>query len=848
MEFLLELASRQRLTTVVAPPGYGKTVLLAQWAGYHRGHRIRWLTLGPQHNDRRLLMAAIRGALDPEARPVIEPGPAVPGLPELPPAATVDLALLERLERLPPTSLVMDDFHELTDPELLDEVATLVEHAPRPLRFVIASQMDPPSRFYHLSLSDALLEIRQRDLAFTLEEAAELLDLLADVRLPTGLVERLVGRTEGWAVGLQLAALSLRSGADPERFVEKFSGDDRGVADYLTEHVLSRLPDSTQEFLLRTSVVDRMTPSLCDALTGRPGSRAVLEDLLRRSIFIGVEETEPRTFRYHQLFRTVLRGHLRQRSDGIEATVLRIAADWHIGRGDMDAGLRLLAESGSWDDAVEAVSTFGSDMLAQGRASAVASVLSRSPEDLRRHNVPAMLLEATAWATSGSTTRALEVIDAVERRGSPSVAQSAVGGLLRSWCALREGRASDAVRGAEQVVRYLDSGAAGGEDPPDVLGLTTSRSEMACAAHAVRGAALLYEGRLGLARRALGPGRAAGHPIWQLTALGSLALVEAWSGRLSIAERVGRQALSYAQRAGAAHMVTPVAYIALAVVAREREEPQQAESWLRQAKLALASNGDQIASRLLVIEESLLDWSGGHPAAGLTLLKAHRSRSHHPLPDAVAARWSSAEARLLLAAGEAASAAHVLDLSPRDSGEAVSLRVEMAVEQGDLQCARELIERWPEEPEPRTGLERDLWMAVVDHRSGHFDLARHRLSEVIEACAAEGWLSPFRIQPVVGVARALYREAPNPFLREVCDRQPVSTIARRTVKGMVEQLTDREFMVLPLLPTRMTNVEIAMALGVSLNTVKTHLKHIYRKLGVAERSEAIAAAEELHLW
>lgn len=548
LEFLLELACHQRLTTVVAPPGYGKTVLLAQWPWYHQGHRIRWLTLGPQHNDRRLLMAAIRGALGSEAWPEPEAGPAVPELPELPPAATVDLALLEKLERLPPTSLVMDDFHELTDPALLDEVATLVEHAPRPLRFVIASQMDPPVRFYHLSLSDALLEIRQRDLAFTLEEAGELLDLLADVRLPAELVERLVGRTEGWAVGLQLAGLSLRSGADPEQFVDTFSGDDRGVADYLTEHVLSRLPDSTQDFLLRTSVVDRMSASLCDALTGRPGSRAVLEDLLRRSIFIAVDEPELRTFRYHQLFRTVLRGHLRQVSDGIEMTLLRIAADWHIGRGDMDGGLRLLAEAGSWDDAIDAVSTFGSDMLAQGRTSAVASVVSRTPEELRRDNVPAMLLEAAAWVTSGSITRALEVIDAVERRGSPSAAQSAVGGLLRSWCALREGRASDAVRGAEQVLRYLDSQTAGSGDPPDVLGLTTNPSEMASAAHAVRGAALLYEGRLGVARQALGPGRAAGHPIWQLTALGSLALVDVWSGRLSIAERAGRQGRSDGDR------------------------------------------------------------------------------------------------------------------------------------------------------------------------------------------------------------------------------------------------------------------------------------------------------------
>ncbi len=847
LEFLLELASQQRLTTVVAPTGYGKTVLLAQWARSHQGQRIRWVTVGPQHNDRRLLMSAIREALGASGRGEREARSVSSDLPELPPPATVDLALLERLERLPPTTLVIDDFHELTDPALLEEMATLVEHAPRPLRFVIASQVDPPSRFYHLILSDTLVEIRQRDLAFTVEEAAELIERLAGVRLPVRHLERLVGRSEGWAVGLQLAALSLRSGADPEDFVQSFSGDDRGVADYLTEHVLSRLPEHTRDFLLRTSVVDRMSGSLCDALTGRSGSQAALEDLLRRSIFITVQDPGFRWFRYHQLFRTVLRGHLRHAGAELEPALLRAAAIWHIGRGDLEVGLQYLADAGAWQEVVETVSVFGADMLTGGRVSTVASVLSAIPGPVRRDNFPALLLEAAAWTMGGRGTRAVEALDAVEQAGSSSAWQKAVGGLLRSYSALREGRAVDAVTEAERVLRLVDSGVAGSEAPPDVLGLTPSRTEVVSATRAVQGAGLLYEGHLEPARRALELGARSGHPVWQVASLGSLALVEAWSGRLSAAERTGKQALALARRAGMTDLVSPAAYIALAAVAREREDSPTAESWLQQAGLVLAANGDEVASRLVVIEEALLSWAAGRPAGGLTMLRAYRSRFHHPPPDAVLARWISAEARLLLASGEHAGAAHALDLSPLETCEVVGARVQLAVEQRDLQRARMLIERWPEHPEPRAGIERALWLAVVDHRSGRFDLARQRLAVVVEACSAERWLSPFRPQPVVSAARVLYREAPTPFLREACDR-PVLTTSSHAVKGMVEQLTDREFMVLPLLPTRMTNVEIAEVLGVSLNTVKTHLKHIYRKLGVTERSEAIAAAEEFHLW
>ncbi len=849
--FLLELAVQQKLTTVVAPTGYGKTVLLGQWARSHQGHRVRWLTLSQQHNDRGVLMGAVSEALGVQAEVGSGrlDGGSLTAHPT--PVRVVDLALLERLERLPPTALVIDDYQQLTDPVGLDELATLIEHSPRVLRFVIASQVDPPPRYYHPSLSEELVEIRQSHLAFTWEEATDLVVTLAGVRLTDDRIGRLVRGTEGWGVALHLAALSLRGGADADELVATFGSHDGSIADYLTEHVLSHLPGVTIEFLLRTSVVEQMTGSLCDALTGRTGSQAVLDDLLRRSLLVSVEEPGSGWYRYHQLFRTVLRGRLRESDRSLEPELLRTAAGWHIGRGELDTGLRYLAQAGAWGDLLATVADFSADMLDPERARSMAAILAGAPARLRVENPSVRLVEAAGWALGGRSGAAGRVLTAMEEDGPPPRAHLVMGQLIRAYAALRSGRARDAVEGAEEVLRSIrerDVGEEPGGGFPDVLGLAPGKGEIASAAEAVRGAGLVYEGSLESGREALERSATAAHPMWRAAALGWMALADAWSGRLTVAERTGRRAVLLSRRA-ASDLMAPAACIALATVARERGDMEQARSWLHDADLAEATGTDRAAAALVVIEQALLAGAEGRPSAGLTALEADRSRSrrYRLLPEEIEARWCSAEARLLLASGEAAAATHSLRSSPRRTSDVLSVEVQMAVERLDLDRARVLIGQWPDGPAPRAGIERALWLAVVDHLSGRSDLARTRLAEAVGTCSAEGWLGVLRPAPVVSAARVLYRESPTPFLREVCD-SPVVASAARTVKGLVEQLTEREYMVLPLLPTRMTNLEIAETLGVSLNTVKTHLKHIYRKLGVTERSDAIAVAEELHLW
>ena len=843
---LLDLALHQRLTMVVTAPGYGKTVLLAQWAAAHPRQRIRWLTLTAAHNEAATLTRDLGSALGtkrPRSWPETAPRPGVRGAP--PPTVA---ALLGDLERMPPTTLVLDDFHVITDPALLDDLATFIEHAPRSLRVVIATRVDPPLRYYRLSLSDAVVELRQEDLAFTDDEASELLRRLTDAELRPSQLEKLMARTEGWVTGLQLAALSLRGRTQVDDFVDAFAGDDRYVADYLTEQVLRRQPEDIRDFLLSTCVLDTMTGPLCDFVTGKPGGAVMLEELERRSMFITPLDTRRLSFRYHQLFRALLRQHLHEGSPGREQVLLGRAAAWHLARDEHDKGARYLAEAGAWDQLLDAARVHGRDMLARDRAGAVAEWIEMAPLAVRAGDIPVALLEAGSLIMGGDSSRALEALDAVEapgERGPLPAGERLVARFLRACAALQHGDCPEAVAAAQATLTELH--AARGAPLPDVLGLTDTLDDIAVGAGAVKAAALVYQNRFSEARVSLDAMPEPRHAMWQTSAAGARALLEAWSGNLGAAERSATAALSLADKIGVRPGPSTIdAYLALAVVARERGDLDRVRSLLADADRVPRSARRRIVDTLVASEQAQLALAEGQPAAGLTML-ASRRLGEPTVPAALVSYRRAVEGELLTAVGELNSAARALDAAPVITSDVVAGKVRLAVERGDLQLARRLIDGWPETPVPRAGLERLLWRAIVDHLEGHAEPALRAMALVVAEAEREGNIGLFRSNQALGPARALYRSNPVPFLRAIVD-QPIASVRAKPVKELVEQLTEREYAVLPLLPTRLSNAEIAETLGVSLNTVKTHLKHIYRKLGVTERSAAIAAAERLHLW
>jgi LuxR family maltose regulon positive regulatory protein len=844
---LLDRAAQRRLTVVVAPPGYGKTVLVSQWAAARPQRRVRWLTLGPGHDDGERFARDLSGALGSPGHAA--GGAALAGLDGGAGVGTAVFAMLRAdLDRAPPTTVVLDDFHRLANPVLLDEFGPLVEHLPRRVHVVLVTRVDPPLHHHRLRLADDLVELRQDDLAFRWDEAAELFRRLVGHDLTGAQVDALMARTEGWAVGLQLAAVSLRERADVSRFVDRFAEDDRHVADYLTEQVLRQQPPAIQQFLLSTCVLERMSGPLCDAVTGGTDGVSMLEELDRRSLFITALEPRREWFRYHQLFQALLRHHLRDQGPARERELLRWAAGWHLARDEVETAVDYLAEAGASDEILDAAFTYGPRLAAQGRPATVARWVERVAPPLRQGRGDVLLLHAAASILGGDTRNTGEELAAVDALASTS-AERVVADLLRARSALHEGRAAEAVTAADRVLRT-----AGGVDEsqlPNPLGLLGGRQDIRAAAWLTRGVALFHQGHAAAARADLEAALDEGRVMWQVQALGALALLDAWSGRLSSATQVAARALASARELGLDQQdVTAEAHLARASVARRHEDLHEAAVHLEAAAERASRGRDPVLASLLATEQALLALATTGPADGLAVLARVRRPAPVTEPAAVAARRLAVEARLRILIGDLEGAARALDGVGTDGVDVVAARVRLAVERGDARAGRSLVTRWPSEPEPVARLERQLWLAILDHTDGDETLARDRLEAVVAQAEIEGDLGLFRAagHHVLGPARPLYRARPSPFLREIV-HAPGTDGARGPGTGteLVEPLTERESILLALLPTRLSNAEIAGRLGITGNTVKTHVKHIYRKLQVTGRSEAVAAAERMHL-
>jgi LuxR family transcriptional regulator, maltose regulon positive regulatory protein len=834
---LLDLARHQRLTMVVAPPGYGKTVLLTQWANGRGRHRVRWLAITEADNDAptfaRHLRAAVRDVDDElvldELSAAQKDGMAPTGRPSL--------------SFVPPTTLIVDDFQRLTDPAVLDEFATVIEHAPVSMHVIIASRIDPPLPYYRLSLADAVVELRQDDLAFTNEEASRMLARLAECELEPGQVEMLVERAEGWAVGLQLAAISLRRGIDADAFIETFAGDDRHVADYLTEEVLRHEPEDVRRFLLSTSVLHSMNGALCDAVTEGLGSESMLLDLQRRSMFVVPADGRRDWFRYHELFRTLLRQHLHDQDPDRERRLLQRAGRWHVDHDEVTTGVRYFAEARAWPDVLATVEDRGGDHVSRGEAAVVAAWLDMIPTATRRRTARACLLDAAAHALSGDAVPARRTLDlglsATWSKGDWLVAR-----LVQSYALLQHGDITEARHLATSVLDDVDM--VDESEIPHVLGLTNDRTDVAVAARVIAAVALMYEGEWRQAREAFDPLPETCHAVWQITALGAHALLEAWSGRLSLAQRLGAWSLAMAREFGLHEQsIGAEPLMALAVVARERRDLVTARILLDQARRSGAGRR-RLLTTVIATEQALIAHAEVQPAAGLAALNALR-REETTGSAALTSRQRAVEAQLHVLAGDLDLAERAVELAPRRTHDVVAALAEIAVERGDLDQVRLLLTDWPHTPSPRAELERLLWAAIVEHLAGDDLSARASMMRVVAEAETERAVGLFRSRHALIPLRALYRDTPSPLLREIVE-QPSSTPQARPVKELIEQLTEREYEVLSLLPTRLSNVEMADTLDVSLNTVKTHLKHIYRKLCVADRSEAIATAERLRLW
>ena len=390
VEALNEAMDRE-LILVCTPAGFGKTTLLADWAQSAKWP-VAWLCLDPEDSDPVRFWRYVVAALDRAGASVGDPVlPLIEGS-----AATSSrglvTALINEFEGLPDEfALVLDDYHLVESRSFHDDLTYLLSHAPAQLHLVLSTRSDPPLPLTRLRAGDKLAELRTADLRFTPVESAALLREVWGLDLPTEALAALETRTEGWAVGLQLAALSLRERPDPDAFLAAFTGSHRYVLDYLSEEVLERQQNRVRTFLLQSSILERLSGPLCDAVTGRSDGQAMLEELERANLFLLPLDEERRWYRFHNLFGDLLRVRLQRGESGPVSELHQKAAAWFEEHGLIDEAIRHASAAGDATWAARLVEGHLDEILRRGEGVVLERWLSMLPDDVVRSN-PALCL------------------------------------------------------------------------------------------------------------------------------------------------------------------------------------------------------------------------------------------------------------------------------------------------------------------------------------------------------------------------------------------------------------------------------------------------------------------------
>ena len=514
------LGEAARVTAVSAPPGSGKTVLLRSWiSAAGLAEYAAWVPVGRDEGDPQRLWLAMLDALRQTApgSGLVRPLTAAPDLD--------GWAIMERLlTDLAPLRdqlwLVMDDLHELDSDQARRQLELLVMRAPAELRFVMATRHDVRLGLHRLRLEGELTEIRADDLRFTVAEARALFQA-AGVELPGPTLALLMDRTEGWAAGLRLAALSLAGHPDPERFAEEFSGSERTVAEYLLAEVLDRQPEQVRRLLLRTSVLERVNGELADLLTGSSGGERVLQDLEEANAFVVSLDVARSWFRYHHLFADLLQLELRRTEPGEVAALHELAAGWFADHGFPVEAVRHAQAAQDWDRAARLLADHWAALKLGGRTATVHALLAGFPAAASFADAELAAVAAADELAQGSLLAAERYLDVAER-GQASVPLSrrrqaqVLLGVVRL---LLYGRSGDQWARAEQAQRLLAAAEAPEAAQPMKEASDGGTGRLAWGGEELRTLALLeignaqtWTGRFEAGRVSPGPGGRAGAP------------------------------------------------------------------------------------------------------------------------------------------------------------------------------------------------------------------------------------------------------------------------------------------------------------------------------------------------
>jgi LuxR family maltose regulon positive regulatory protein len=847
-----------KLTLISAPAGFGKTTLVSEWlAGC--GRPAAWLSLEQEENDPTRFLTYLVAALQTITAAF---GERVLGLlqsSQPPPPEAMLTALLNEIIAIPNHFvLVLDDYHAIDAKPVDQALSFLLAHLPPHMHLVIATREDPHLPLARLRARGHLTELRAADLRFTTSEAAAFLTQGMGLSLSEADIARLSERTEGWIAGLQLAALSMQGHEDATSFIASFTGSHHFVLDYLMEEVLGQQSERVQTFLLHTSILDRMSGPLCDAvvLNSTTGGQAILEYLERANLFLIPLDNERRWYRYHHLFADLLRLRLPQSISSSPAdaqsqvTSLHIRASvWYEDQGFTMEAFHHAAAANDVERAERLIEEKGIPRHFRGTVTTLLSWLESVPASVLNARPSLWVRYASLLVVNGQTTGVEEKLQAAETalQGSEmdNTARDLTGQIaaIRATLAFTRYQLEPALAQAQRALEYLP--------PHNLFSLVT--------AYWVQGAAYLYLGNRARARdaliQAIALSKTSGNIFTTILATIGLGQVQEADNELFLAAQTYRHVL---QLAGDQPLqIVYEAHLGLARVLYEWNNLNEAWQYGQQS-LYLAQQYDRgVIDRFIVCEIFLvrLKLAQGDVAGAAALLaqasEETRQRNFvHRLPDVAAAQVLTFLCQGHLAAAARIAQAHELPIS--------QARVHLA--QGDPPAALAVLESWQQQAEAKGWKDELLKVMVLQvtalEAHGEKDQAVQLLGDVLALAEPGGFIRIFVDEgPLMAqlLSKAAARGIMPDYIRKLLaafegeKQQSENSSYSPPGQLLIEPLSPRELEVLRLIAAGLSNQEISKRLFLALGTVKGHNQKIFGKLQVQRRTEAIARARQLGL-
>lgn len=858
----LDEGVQRGLTLISAPAGFGKTTLLSDWSRQSEWP-VAWICLNDGDNDPASFLSYLIAAIG-----TIHEGVGAEPLAMLrsgsPPIEPVLIMLCNEIAQLPHDFvLVLDDYHVIENEVIHEAVSFLLYHLPTQMHLVITGRADPPLPLSRLRGQGQLAELRAEDLRFTPEEAAEFLNRTMRLDLSPKSVAALEERTEGWVAGLQLAAHAMRGRENASVFIEAFAGGNRYVFDYLADEVLACQPERVRDFLLRTSIVERLMGPLCEALTGSANGRAMLENLERANLFLIPLDEEGRCYRYHHLFATFLRDRLVRTHPDAVPELHRRASFWYEKNGYSYEAVDHALAARNHERVADLIEETGGAWWTRGEHSTLLRWLEPLPDELMRARPRLCVIHAWAFTHAGRLNEAESRLAEAERLpAAGNEAHRAMGGEIFAVRARIASMREDATRAIEFSRRALDL------LPEDDLYL---RGELALNL----GYAYWTTGDIAEASEAFAEAasssRTAGNLRAAVFALWYQAMLEMIGGRLRSADEL----LQRARRLAGDHDGQPlsavgIVHVGMAELLYERGDLDGAERHLKEG-IELGKRGSEV--KVLVL--------GYVNLARVLMARGDAEHSLIKIQEAWRlAQWTSAgawppvdawRARLLLAQGDVVSAARW----SREYGKSedylsyprILERITMArilLAQNKVGEALDSLEELLEaaESKERMGhvIEVLMLQALAYEAQGATARALAALERSLALAEPEGYVRTFVDEgaPMAALLPKLLEERRDGASPWYVDRLLTQILAdaaasegrspRRTDgSSLLEPLSERELEVLQLIADGLSNREIAQRLFVSVGTVKAHVNHVYGKLLVRSRTQAVARARELQL-